>query len=149
VLRDAVKARAGSAPLGSLQRLVDAMRVREGDPGLGRTGEWQQVRGAIHQALALRGSRVAVYDLRETLAGTSAPLPATFMAALHVVGDESCLEPIATAWDASTDEVWRHQLQAAFTSIVGREKLTRRSPILKRISTRWPALSPPHVARGT
>lgn len=149
VLREAVKARGGSAPLGSLQKLVDAIRLREAEAGVDRTGEWQQVRGAIHQALALRGSRVAVYDLRETLETASAALPATFMAALHAVGDESCLEPIATAWDASSDEVWRHQLQAAFTAIVSRERLTRRSPVLKRISTRWPTLSPQHVARST
>src|SRR5690606_23215814 len=115
--------------------------LREGEAGTARAGEWRQVRGAIHQVLALRGSRVAVYDLRETLAATAA-LPATFMAALHVVGDESCLEPIAIAWDASSDEVWRHQRQAAFTAIVSREKLTRRSPVLKRVSTRWPTLAP-------
>ena len=149
LLREAVKARAGSAPLGSLQKLVDAIRLREAETGVDRAGEWQQVRGAIHQALALRGSKVALYDLRETLETSRAPLPATFMAALHAIADESCLEPIATAWDASTDDVWRHQLQAAFAAIVGREKLTRRSPILKRISTRWPTLSPAHVARST
>jgi hypothetical protein len=149
VLREAVKVRAGAAALGSLQKLVDAVRLREAQAGVDRAGEWQQVRGAIHQALALRGSRVAVYDLRETLETASAALPATFMAALHVVGDESCLEPIATAWDASADEVWRHQLQAAFNAIVGREKLTRRSPVLKRISTRWPTLAPASAKAST
>jgi hypothetical protein len=149
VLREAVKARAGSTPLGSLQKLVDAIRLREAEAGVDRAGEWQQVRGAIHQALALRGSRVAVYDLRETLETASAALPPTFMAALHAVGDESCLEPIATAWDGSTDEVWRHQLQAAFAAIVNREKLTRRSPVLKRISTRWPTLTPAFAKAST
>jgi hypothetical protein len=143
VLREAVKVRAGSAPLGSLQKLVDAIRLREAEAGVDRAGEWLQVRGAIHQALALRGSTVAVYDLRETLQTARAALPATFMAALHAVGDQSCLEPLAIAWDASTDEVWRHQFQAAFAAIVAREKLTRRSPVLKRISTRWPTLARP------
>ena len=141
LLREAVKARGGSAPLGSLQRLVETIRLRETEASASRASDWQQVRGAIHQALALRGSRVAVYDLRETLEAASTALPATFMAALHVVGEESCLEPIAMAWDASTDDVWRHQLQAAFAAIVGREKLTRRSPVLKRISARWPTLA--------
>ena len=56
---------------------------------------WQNARGALHQALALRGSRVAVYDLRETIEQSRGPLPTSFVAALHVVGDASCLEPIA------------------------------------------------------
>ena len=126
VLREAVKARAGSAPLGSLQRLVDAIRLRETEASGGRSGEWQQVRGAIHQALALRGSRVAVYDLRETLEAASAPLPATFMAALHVVGDESCLPALAAAHKRATDDRWRAQLEAAFQAIVKRDKLARK-----------------------
>jgi len=71
------------------------------------------------------------------------------MAALHVVGDESCLEPIATAWSATTDAGWRHQLEAAFAAIVKREKLTRRSAVLKRISARWPAILPQRPARRT
>ena len=41
------------------------------------------VRGALHQALALRGSRVALYDLRETIERPPAPLPSSFLAALQ------------------------------------------------------------------
>lgn len=137
-LREAVKARAGSAPLGSLQKLVDAVRLREADAGAGRAGLWQQVRGALHQALALRGSRVAVYDLRETVESTQRPLPPAFMAALHVVGDESCLEPIAAAWTASKDPAWRHQLEAAFNAIAKREKTSRRGVLWKRLRTKYP-----------
>jgi hypothetical protein len=98
-LREAVQARVATAPLGVLQKTIDAVRVREGEPSsAARRDAWREVRGAIHQALALRGSRVAVYDLRETLEGADGPLPATFLAALQAVGDESCLEPIAAAW---------------------------------------------------
>lgn len=137
-LREAVKARAGAAPLGSLQKLVDALRLREADAGAGRATLWQQVRGAIHQALALRGSRVAVYDLRETVESAMTPLPPAFMAALHVVGDESCLEPIAVAWTASADPAWRHQLEAAFHAIARREKTSRRGVLWKRLRTKHP-----------
>ena len=126
VLREAVKARAGSAPLGSLQKLVDAVRLREAEAGVDRAAEWQHVRGAIHQALALRGSRVAVYDLRETLETASAALPPTFMAALHAVGDESCLPALAAAHKRATDDRWRAQLEAAFQGIVRRDKLGRK-----------------------
>jgi hypothetical protein len=98
-LREAVQARVATAPLGVLQKTIDAVRGRESEASsAARRDAWREVRGAIHQALALRGSRVAVYDLRETLEGADGPLPATFLAALHLVGDESCLEPVAAAW---------------------------------------------------
>lgn len=142
-LREALDAYGATAPLSTLQTLVDAVRARESQASAETEREdWQQLRGAIHQALALRGSRIAVYDLRETVAAASSPLPATFLAALQVVGDESCLEPIAAAWTASTDgdagAGWRHQLQSAFAAIVKRDKISRNGAVLKRIQTKFP-----------
>jgi hypothetical protein len=122
-LREAVQLRAASAPLGNLQKLVDAVRAKESGPSV---PEWRALRGALHQALALRGSRVAVYDLRETIEGAADALPSTFLTALHLVGDESCLPAIAAAHKRSSDERWRQQLEAAFKAIVKREKLGRK-----------------------
>jgi hypothetical protein len=79
----------------------------------------------LHQALAFRGSRVAVYDLRETLAEAKEPLPASFLAALHVVGDKSCLKPVAAAHHRTADEHWRAQLAAAYRAIAKRERVRR------------------------
>jgi hypothetical protein len=138
-LRDALKTRGASAALGVLQKMIDVARVREAAAASAPQREaWRALRGALHQALALRGSTVAVYDLRETLDAAAEPLPATFLTALHVVGDQSCLEPIAAAYSRGADERWRHQLTAAFDAIAKREKLTSRSAALKRIGTRWP-----------
>jgi hypothetical protein len=137
-LRDALKGRGASAALGVLQKMIDAVRVREGAVTAPQREAWRSVRGALHQALALRGSNVAVYDLRETLEATAEPMPPTFLTALHVVGDESCLEPIAAAYSRTADERWRRQLIAAFEAIAKRAKITARSPALKRIATRWP-----------
>lgn len=138
--RNAVRARASSAALSSLQKLVDATRKRETDAGAGsRAQEWRAVRGALHQALALRGSNVAVYDLRETLTATAEPLPPAYVAALQLVGDGSCLEPIAAAFSlAGSDERWRHQLTTAFQAIVRREKAAPNKGAMKRIAARWP-----------
>jgi hypothetical protein len=140
-LREAASARAPAAALGSLQKLIDTVRLREGAvSSAAKQAEWRTVRGALHQALALRGSRVAVYDLRESLENTHGPLPTSFLAALHVVGDQSCLEPLAAAYaaTASGDARWKVQLAATFRAIARREKITRRHPIAKRIHTRWP-----------
>ena len=124
-LREAVQLRAAAAPLGVLQKLVDAVRAKEADNAT--APEWIAVRGALHQALALRASRIAVYDLRETVDAAATPLPSTFLTALHLVGDESCLPAIAAAHKRATgDDRWRHQLEAAFTAIVKREKLSRK-----------------------
>jgi hypothetical protein len=138
-LREAISTRAASAPLGALQKLIDAVRIREAAPAPpARRDGWNEARGALHQALALRGSRVALYDLRETLARATGPLPPAFLAAAHVVGDNSCLEPLAAAWTAAGDPRWRHQLEAAFQAIVKREKISRRGTVMKRLAARFP-----------
>jgi hypothetical protein len=147
-LREALMPRASTAPLNTLRKLIDAIRSREQEVEAAHRDGWCSLRGALHQALALRGSRVALYDLRESLIELSADahaptrtLPVSFLAALHVLGDESCLEPIAAVWIRASpdDEPWRTQLASAFRSIVKRQKLTRRQAGLKRILSRWPA----------
>ncbi len=138
-LRDVAQTRASTAALSSLQKMIDAVHVREGTASAARRAEWQSIRGALHQALALRASRVAVYDLRESLEDAKGPLPSSFLAALHVVGDETCLEPLAAAYArAGTNARWKSQLAAAFRAIAGRERVARRRAIVKRIATRWP-----------
>lgn len=139
-LRDAARTRAAAAALSTLQKLIDAVRVHEGSVGSdARRAEWQAVRGALHQSLALRGSRLAVYDLRETLAQAQAPLPISFLTALQVVGDQSCLEPLAAAYSRRPAGArWRHQLATAFRTISAREKVTRRHAAMKRIVSKWP-----------
>ena len=147
-LREALATRASTAPLNTLRKLIDAIRVHEHEVDAAQRDGWRVVRGALHQALALRGSRVALYDLRESLIelpATAPPaprtLPVSFLAALHVLGDESCLEPLAAVWAGANqdDEPWRTQLASAFRAIVKRQKLTRRHAALKRILSRWPA----------
>ena len=119
-----------TAPLGALQKMIDAVasdrRIAAGRTPSAINGVPR--RGALHQALALRGSRVAVYDLRETIEEAREPLPVSFLAALHVVGDESCVESLAAAYARTPSEEarWRHQLGAAFRAIASREKITRR-----------------------
>ena len=137
-LRGVVLTLASAAPLTTLQKLIDAVRTRE--MGTAGSDEWQALRGALHQALAVRGSRIALYDLRETVAATSAPLPVSFLAALQVIGDASCLEPLALAYHRvpATESWWRGQAAGAFRAIVKRERITRRNPALKRVVDRWP-----------
>jgi len=150
VLRDAAQIHAASAALSALQKLIDACRVHEGNSARAKRPEWQALRGALHQALALRDSRIAVYDLRESLQESAGHLPTSFLAALHVVGDQSCLEPLAGAYARAdaTDAWWRSQLAAAFRAIARRERITRRHVIVKRIATRWPEAISELTARG-
>jgi hypothetical protein len=141
-LRETVETRAASAPLNVLRRMIDAVRTREVEAAQAEQEGWRSLRGSLHQALALRGSRVALYDLRETLASTTEPLPVSFLAALHVLGDDSCLEPLAAAWSRANaaDERWRHQLASAFHAIVRREKITRRHKIMVRLKAQGSGL---------
>jgi hypothetical protein len=140
MVREMAATRAATAALGDLRAMIDLVRVREGSIEAGpKRDEWRAARGALHQALALRGSRLAIYDLRETLDEARAPLPVSFLAALHVVGDESCVEPLAGAFARMPDDArWRHQLGAAYRAIASREKVTRRHAAFKRMAARWP-----------
>ncbi len=141
-VKQAVTERRATARLIELQRLVDHLRrkeMQEQDPA--RRDEWRVVRGAVHQALAARNSRLALYDLRDSLLEPGR-LPVAFLAAIEEIGDASCVETLAAAYDASSrsgDAWWREHLAAAFRAIVRREGLTRRHSAIKRAMARWPS----------
>ncbi len=129
-----------SAPLDRLQRIVDRVREREGAEPAARREAWTLVRAAAHAALAARGSRLALYDLRESLESAKKPLPVELLNAVTMVGDASLLEAIAAAHARAKDAWWRQHLTDAFYAIIARERITARSPILKKIGKRFPSL---------
>lgn len=140
-LRDALVSRGAHVALGSLHRIVDAVRERERSAraGKGKDG-LREARGAAHQALALRGSRVALYDLRETIEAADRPLPPSFLFAMRAAGDATCVEALAAALARAPehDLWWRHQLASALRGVARRERMTRRHPSIKRALARWP-----------
>lgn len=140
VMAAIVREEGGEARVTLLRDLVDQVRNKEKASKAPATrANWMAVRGLLHQHLAARNSRLAVYDLRETLAASSDPLPVGFLAAAAAVGDAACLEPIAKSWLAATgDPWWRDHLAEAFAAIVKREKLTRRSAAMTRLLDRLP-----------
>lgn len=150
LLKQALAARRGTARLTELQRLVDHLRAREQrESDAGRREEWRAVRGAVHQALAARNSRLALYDLRDSLLEPER-LPVAFLAALEEIGDATCLETLAAAYDASSrsgDAWWREHVATAFRAIIQREGLTRRHAAVKRTMARWPEAAADLLAR--
>jgi hypothetical protein len=127
-----------------LHRLVEVVRTREAQAAdaAGR-GAWMTARAAVHLALAQRDSRVALYDLRESIA--KAPdAPVEMLTALEAIGDRSCLEPLAGAYTrvaaARGGDLawWREHLASAFRAIAAREKITERHTVMRQIRTRWP-----------
>lgn len=140
-LKHALAARRASAPLTDLQHLVDRLRGREQRETVAeQREEWRALRGAVHQALAARNSRLALYDLRDSLLEPGR-LPVAFLAALEEIGDATCLETLAAAYDTSSrsgDAWWREHVATAFRAIVQREGLTRRHTAVKRAMARWP-----------
>jgi hypothetical protein len=135
-----------SASLPQLQALVERIRAREDTERGTARDAWTRARGAAHVALARRGSRLGLYDLRESLEKSTAPLPVEFMAALSLIGDASCLESVAAAYahvrqDAPGDTGWwPDHLADAFRAIAKRERLTKRHAVMKKIEKRWPAI---------
>jgi HEAT repeat protein len=123
-----------------LHHIVERVREREAAETPARRAWWTRARGSAHVALAKRASLLGIYDLREALEGARGPLPVEFLAALTLIGNESCLEAIAAAYDRSTDRWWRQHLADAFRAIVVRKHLTRRHAVLKKLQKRSPEL---------
>ena len=138
ILRHALAMSAQSLPLLELLELVKRIREREGSEPAKTREQWRIARGAAHVALAHRGSRLAVFDLRESLETAKGLLPVEFLEALRRVGDAICLEANAGAYAKARDGWWREHLAEAFKAITAREKLTRRHAALKKIEKRWP-----------
>jgi hypothetical protein len=148
-LKHALAARRTAAPLTELQHLVDHLRTREQRETAERREEWRALRGAVHQALAARNSRLALYDLRDSLLDPDR-LPVAFLAAIEEIGDATCLETLAAAYEASSrsgDAWWREHVATAFRAIMLREGLTRRHAAVKRMMTRWPEAAADLMAR--
>ena len=150
-LKSALAGARTTAKLTELQHLVDHLRAHEQrETDRARREEWRAVRGAVHQALASRNSRLALYDLRDSLLDADR-LPVTFLASLEEIGDATCLEPLAAAYDASSrssDTWWREHVANAFRAIVQREGLTRRHAAVKRTMARWPDAAADLMARS-
>jgi hypothetical protein len=95
----------------------------------------------LHMALARRDSRVALYDLRESIERAEEPLPADFLEALALIGDASSLESIAAAFVQSSAmpdaEMWRRGVADTFQAIVVREGITSRNAALRRVQSRF------------
>ena len=136
-VRRLVTQAAAAAPLPVLLKMVERVREREGAEPRGRRAPWTTARAAAHLALARRDSRLALYDLRESLQSAAEPLPVDMLAALSLIGDASCLEPIASAYAKSKDDWWREHLQKVFDEIVAREHLTPRHAAIKRIRQKY------------
>jgi hypothetical protein len=126
-----------------LRRLVDGLRERERqEPNKARRTAWMTVRAAVHQSLAMRGSRIALYDARESLESAEGPLAIGFLAAVSAVGDATCLDALAAAYERAgegpDDGWWRDHLRAAFRDVMKREGLTKRHAAVRKVISRWP-----------
>lgn len=131
-----------------LHQLVQKIRFREGaETGEVRTA-WTALRGSAHLLLAQRGSRLALYDLRETLESAREPLPVEFLAAVSAVGDASCVESLAAAYARAVEggrppeDWWRQRVADVFRTVAGREGITRRHAAGKRVTARWGQVTP-------
>jgi hypothetical protein len=137
-LRHALNLSGDAVTLQALVKVVDRVREREGSEPAAVRDQWRLARAAAHVALAHRGSRLALYDLRESLETAKGALPVEFLAAIALIGDASCLEAVAAAFSRARDAWWRTHLGDAFATIAAREKITRRHGALKKIEKRWP-----------
>ena len=128
-----------NATLSEIHQLITYARAQEHTcESSAEQAAWCSLRGAAHVLLAKRNSRVALYDLRESIEKTLKPLPLDYLLAIRAIGDTTCLEPLGRAWAGASDEPWWcQQLADAAKNIMSREKLTGRHSVVKRARTRW------------
>lgn len=138
VLRRLLAAHGATAPLTVLHRVIERVREHEATIAPADAETWRVVRATAHLALAARGSRLAVYDLRETLRALVTQTPVGMLSALQQVGDASVLEAVADAWQDTTDPWFRGQMTTIFRDVVERERLTKRHAAVKKLSARLP-----------
>jgi hypothetical protein len=135
-----IEAHGATAEPATVHALIDRLRGQErNESAAQRRLAWQRARGLAHRALAKRGSRLALFDLRETFDTTPKPLPEDFLMAVEALGDASCLEPLARSWAiAPYDPTWRARVSTTAAAIAKRARLTARSAAMKRIRSQWP-----------
>ena len=127
------------ATLSEIHQLITYARAQErACENSTEQAAWCHLRGAAHAVLANRNSRVALYDLRESMERASKPLPLDYLLAIRSIGDTTCLEPLGRAWSgASAEPWWCQQLADAAKNIMNRQKLTGRHAVVKRVRARW------------
>lgn len=135
---------AEDAPVTLLRKTIDLVRTRESQAGPDEQLGWRSVRATLHDALARRHSRIALYDLRETLESATGPVPIGFLAAAAAIADVTCLEAVGYAWMSAAvgDQWYRDHLRDVFTAIVHRERITRDHKTLTKMLTRHPGTAP-------
>lgn len=136
-----LSAHTSSVSLAAVHELISAAREAERLAlSEQRREDWRRVRGAAHMALARRGSRLALYDLRDTLGAATRPLPLDFLTAIAAIGDESCLDPLARAWTrAEAEPWWQTRLGEAARDVLTRHGLSGRHAAVRRVRDKWPA----------
>lgn len=137
-VRKALGTHGQDIPLTVLHRVIERVRAHEVTLRPEEAEAWRVTRAAAHLVLATRGSRLAIYDLRESLEGLGDQTPVGMLSALQQVGDASVLDAVADAWQASTNAWFKGQLVAIFRAVVEREKLTKRHAAIRKIATRSP-----------
>ena len=137
-LRTAIVTQGSAAPLTTLHRVIERVRAHERELAAEAVEPWRVVRATAHLALAARGSRLAVYDLRETLEALGPHTPVGMLSALQQVGDASVLDAVADAYGASEDAWFRGQIATVFRAVVEREKITKRHAAARKLAARAP-----------
>lgn len=137
-LRQLIGSHGPEAPLTVLHRVIERVRAHEQAVDRSDVEAWRVVRATAHLALAARGSRLALYDIRETLESLGAQTPVGMLSALQQVGDASALDGVADAYARSDNAWFRGQLVGVFRAIVSREQLTRRQAAIKKMAARLP-----------
>jgi hypothetical protein len=137
-IRELVADAGARVPLSTLHTLI--LRLSERERASARPADqagWNAALATAHRVLAERGSRLALFDLREAIPRTPPERLGDLVTAARLVGDGSCLAPLAEALPRASGAL-HDRIAEAFRTIVRREGLTRRHAALRRVLERHP-----------
>jgi len=126
LIRLAFEACSRTAPLSLIHAVVErARRMEQGGTDV-EAEAWRNLRGLAHQALGARGSRVALYDLRETVGKEPDRVTIGMLGALSALADRTDLDAIATAWASAGDPWQKSRFEEVGRRIVERDAVDTR-----------------------
>ena len=121
-----------------LRDLIASLDQREvGANGFAGPDPYARVRGKAHLALARIGSRVAVADLKKTLADPSRRVDAELLAAVAKIGTRHELAGLVAAYCRENTSWMRAQIRDVFSQIVRREKIRRRDSLFDALAKQF------------
>ncbi len=132
ILVDVVGAMGEKALIYRMKDLIERLARRPPPERPGEPDPAARIRAKAHLELARIGSRVAIHDLHEAVAGADARIELELLAALRLIGQRHEIVVLLRAYPRQ-DDFAKKQIADAVLAIMRRERIRRNNPIFRSL----------------